>query len=500
MASALPILKPGYMDAYYYYHVAENIYKGRGFVEDFIWNYLDDPRGIPHPSHLYWMPLPSILVYISFLIFGPSYRSSQLPFILLSSFLPLVTYYISYETSRNPRHALCAALFTIFSGFYIAYWVSPDNFSPFALTASLSLLSMGKALKGNLRSSFKWFAISGVLIGLSHLSRSDGFLLLFVLPLALPFQSGRRKKLICYLLLLACYLLTMSPWFYRNLRVVGSPLPVGGIKTLFLRDYDDFFSYGKELTLRSYIAWGWKPILLSKLQAAWINLQTILAVDLMIFLPPFAAIGLWRLRRREGHLPFLVYSALLYLAMTLAFTFPGYRGGMLHSSCSLLPFLYASSMVGLDDVIGCVKRLRPNWEVEVARRFFSFGFVALAILLSALLYRRSLSWNERDVAYSEIADWLDDNAPPDAIVMVNNPPSFHYHSRRPCVVVPNEELSVVIEVCRRYGVDYLILDKNRPLPLALPYEIGDERLTLLATFEDETGRPIKLYRCVRGSV
>jgi hypothetical protein len=179
--------------------------------------------------------------------------------------------------------------------------------------------------------------------------------------------------------------------------------------------------------------------------------------------------------------------------MTLAFTFPGYRGGMFHSSCSLLPFLYASAMVGLDDVIAYVKRLRPAWEVEVARRFFSFGFVALAILLSAFLYSRALAWNERYLAYSEIAAWLDDNAPPDAIVMVNNPPAFYYHSQRLGVVVPNEELDVVIEICRRYGVDYLILDKNRPLPLALPYEIGDERLTLLATFEDETGRPIKLY-------
>ncbi len=61
IAFALPQQQPGYMDAYYYTVGAQQLAAGRGFTEPFIWNYLDDPSGLPRPSHQYWMPLPSIL-------------------------------------------------------------------------------------------------------------------------------------------------------------------------------------------------------------------------------------------------------------------------------------------------------------------------------------------------------------------------------------------------------------------------------------------------------
>src|SRR5712692_1704358 len=89
IAIALPIQQAGYMDASYAMHIAENLARGHGFVEDVLWNYLDQPAGLPHPSNLYWMPLPSILIAPLYEIFGVSYRVAQIPFILISSFLPL---------------------------------------------------------------------------------------------------------------------------------------------------------------------------------------------------------------------------------------------------------------------------------------------------------------------------------------------------------------------------------------------------------------------------
>ena len=195
LIAAIPIQRPGYMDAYYYYDGAEALYRGLGFNEEFIWNYLDDPPGIPHPSHLYWPPLSSILAYLSFLVFGPSYRAAQLPFILFSAPLPLVTYYISCQTSPSRRHAIAAALFTAFSGYYTIYWASPDSFAPFAMTASLSLVAMAKGLRGD---SLWWFALSGALAGLSHLTRADGVLLLAVLLIVIIFtwwlEEYRKSK------------------------------------------------------------------------------------------------------------------------------------------------------------------------------------------------------------------------------------------------------------------------------------------------------------------
>lgn len=518
--TALPVRQPGYMDAYYYYDGAESLYRGQGFSENFIWNYLDDPQGLPHPSHLYWMPLASLLIYPFFLIFGDSYRVAQIPFILLSSLLPLITYHIGRQTSSESRHALGAALLTVFSGFYTAYWASPDNFTPFAVTASLSLWLMGAGLSPKGKGSKLWlFALAGLFAGLSHLARADGPLLLIALAVVAAFEMWRHKDtrgitLAGLALALVGYLVVMAPWFYRNWQAIGVPLSPAGTKTVFLQSYDDLYSYGRELTLSSYLAWGWGPILRSKLEACWVNLQNILASDLLIFLSPFAAIGLWGLRRRIEYRVFFVYGFLLYLTMSLVFTFPGVRGGMFHSGSALLPFLFPAAMPGLDMAIAWVARRRPRWHVPTAQVFFSVGFVGLAILVTGFIYQARVlgdgglsdpAWNHDDAVYGQIAVWLEENAPPEAAVLVNNAPSFHYHSRhhshRPCLSIPNEELETVIAVAHRYGARYLVLERDHPRPLQTLYlgeYLGEEKgadpgLSLVLTLESASGDPVKVY-------
>ncbi|NIV37739.1 MAG: hypothetical protein GWN58_52500, partial [Anaerolineae bacterium] len=66
-----------------------------------------------------------------------------------------------------------------------------------------------------------------------------------------------------------------------------------------LTTYDDMFAYGRPLTLQSYLDWGWGEILKSKAQALWMNLQRLWVENLSIFLLPFSALGLWRLRRER---------------------------------------------------------------------------------------------------------------------------------------------------------------------------------------------------------
>lgn len=539
LLTALPMRQPGYMDAHYYYAGALSLIEGRGFNEEFIWNFLDDPQGIPHPSHLYWPPFSSILAYLSFLVLGASYRAAQLPFVLLSAILPLITYYVSLEfvsgvddengnvvrgdTPLSPRtmglsnrrHAIAAALFTTFSGFYTIYWASPDSFAPFAVIGSLSLVAMAKGLRSD---SPWWFALSGALAGLSHLTRADGILLLGVLvaiiffhtfcslsavphPLSLiPRLIPRIKWLLPRLLLaLAGYAIIMSPWFYRNWLVAGTPFPSAGTQTLFLRNYDEIFSYGRELTWQHYLSWGWGAILQSKLRAIGINLVRLVAENMLIFLAPFIVIGMWQLRYRLEYLPFFVYGTLLYLAMTLAFTFPGTRGGLFHSGGALLPFLFAAAMPGLDAVIAWIARRRPHWDAPLAQRMFTIGFFALAVFLSAFIYIRGVfgshpltpAWNQRDQVYAEVGAWLDENASPEATVMVGNPPGFYYFSHRPNVVVPNEDVDTVLQACDRYGVEFIILDQNHPGPLREIYS-GEEshpHLLLRQTFGQ-----VKLFR------
>lgn len=498
--TALPLRIPGYMDAYYYYVGATSLYRGLGFNDPFIWNYLDNPAGIPHPSHLYWMPLSSLLAYLSFLLFGESFRAAQVPFIFLSALFPLVAYAVGYQIAHNQRHAICAALVAVFSGFYVPFWVTTDNFAPFAVFGSLCLLTAGLGLRDGRAG---WFALSGALAGLAHLTRADGPLLLIAVYIALLLGRKHRPPAI-YLLPAILYLLVMVPWFARNLLTIGAPLSPAGAKTLWLTDYDDLYSFGKELSWRTYLAWGWGNILRAKWRAAWINFQHLWAEDLLIFLLPFAVIGAWRLRRRVEFLPVLIYTPLLHAAMTLVFTEPGWRGGWFHSSVALLPFLYAAVMEGLDALVGWVVNLRRTWDLVQARRVFSGGLVALAVLLSAFLYGERVlgggqdtpPWNQRDRIYPRLTAWLDGHTSPDAVVLVNSPPTFYYFSERPCLAVPNGDVETLLAVARRYDGNILILDRNRPGPLATLYtdEESDPRVELWTTLDDDQVGPVRVYK------
>ena len=46
-STSLLLQQPGYADAYYYAVGAEQLNRGQGFQEPFIWNYLDTPDTVP---------------------------------------------------------------------------------------------------------------------------------------------------------------------------------------------------------------------------------------------------------------------------------------------------------------------------------------------------------------------------------------------------------------------------------------------------------------------
>ncbi|MBN1640044.1 MAG: glycosyltransferase family 39 protein [Anaerolineae bacterium] len=481
--TALPMRRPGYMDAAYYVDGALSLYHGQGFVDPFIWNYLDSPAGIPAPSHLYWMPLSSILAYLSFLAFGPTYRAAQVPFALLSSLLAPLSYLAAYDLAQDRRQAWGAALLAVFSGFYMVYWVTPDNFAPFALAGALCLWGLGKARKGG---GVGWYVLSGVCAALAHLARADGPLLLLVGVVLCGYDvvthRGRRRGLAWRgLALVGCYLLVMAPWLARNLAATGRLLSTSGIKTLWLTDYDDLYSYGESLTVQSYLAWGWANIARSKLDALWKNLGQVAFAGWMIYLAPLGAVGVWRLRRRAEMTAVWLYGVLLYLTMSLGFTYPGWRGGMFHSLGALLPAMYAAALVGLDACVAWASARRPHWQPAVARRVFGGAAVAFAIVLSTVLYAGRVGGFRGEHPYERVAEWMAGRVPRSARVMVNDPPSFYYHARRPCVAIPNGDLETVLQVADRYEVAYLVLDRNNPSLSAL-YEApaSDPRLELQA--------------------
>lgn len=502
IVTAAFIAQPGYMDAQYYAAGALRLAQGGGLSEPFIWNYLDPPEGIPHPGFLYWMPLPSLLGAPFALLFPGSFFALQLPFALLSALLPPLTCAIAWEATGKRRVSLLAGLLTVFSGFFFPYWTLPETFTPCAVFGGAALWLAARPTAHRGVAALGRRLLIGVLLGLAHLTRSDGLLLLAALAGATALYAiGRRRSNPATSLqqaqgaspfgwrdlglALLGYLLVMAPWFARNMAVAGAFLPPGASRTLWLRSYDDLFCAGCDLSIQSYLAWGWTNILRSKLWAAAINLERFLAEGCLIFLFPFTLGGLYRLRQRPAFVLAAIALSLVYIAHSIAFTFPGPRGGFFHASAALLPFLLAASADGLDAAIGWAAR-RRRWNPAQARTVFGTVAVLLALTISVTATTGRLpAWRAADAVYQEIDSWLDaQGTPDDATVMIGNPPGFWYRTARPAVSVPNDDVNTVLAVAGRYRVSFLVLDADRPVPLAALYEgeVMDERLEPAARF------------------
>jgi 4-amino-4-deoxy-L-arabinose transferase-like glycosyltransferase len=448
--------QPGYTDAYYYYNAAQRAAQGHGLTDVGVWTYFGAPGGLPIPSHLYWMPLPSLLA-VPTLLLSPTFDAAQIPFVLLYAALAVIAFWLGARLSGSRRSGWLAGLLMMFSGYFMPYWTTTATFAPFGVVAALALIAMGIGRQGG---QLRWFAVSGACSGLAHLTRADGVLLLPILALA-ALLSGMslRRGVTAVVVGVAAYALVMTPWALRNLSAIGVPLPVGGLQTAWMRSYDEIVNYPPVIDARAFVAWGAANIIRSRLDALVINVQRFVVEQGLIVFAPLMLIGLWQRRRDPLLTGFAWYALALHAVMTLVFTFPGTRGGLFHSAAALMPFWTALGVCGLDDVIAWAAR-RRRWRVAQAKAIFSTAALGWAVVLSALaFFGRLPAWNAAGDVYRELPPWRDQ------VVMINDPAAWVYFKGGRAVVLPNSSPEAIPDLATRYGVAYVILDMNRTAPM-----------------------------------
>ncbi|MBU0511726.1 MAG: hypothetical protein KJ638_08505, partial [Chloroflexi bacterium] len=105
---------PGYMDAAYYYAGGLQLADGEGFSEQILWNYLDDPAGLPHPSHAYWMPLASLVAALGMKLTGiVGWSAARIGFLALGGLLPPLTASLAYSFTPRRDAAILAGLLAV---------------------------------------------------------------------------------------------------------------------------------------------------------------------------------------------------------------------------------------------------------------------------------------------------------------------------------------------------------------------------------------------------
>lgn len=456
---------PGYMDADYYFSTGVELASGRGFTEPFLWNYLDDPEGLPHPSHSYWMPLASLVAASSMRLMGVGFRIAQIPFMLLTAILPVLSVRVALHLELGQRKAWLAGLLACAPGFFLPYFVTTDTFSLFAIVGGLALWAM--AASNNGKKWWKW-PLVGALVGLAHLTRADGFILL--IPAFFAVWHAGSRRLTGWALVMAGYLLIMAPWWWRNVSVFGAPFPPGTDRALWLVSYDDLFAYpAARITPQDWLNAGLASHMNTRLQALGTNLQSLFAANGLIFMAPLMVIGMIRKWKHLLVRLSAVYIGLLLTVMSLVLPDVGSRGGFFHSSAALMPVLWVLAAEGLDWSVTWAGR-RRDWNLKQAQRFFRVAVILLAVLVTLVVYWGRViggdvtrpAWASSYDLYREVGEHLDGLVADGRTVAVNNPPGFSAAADLPAVVIPNGPLDMLQQVVDRYDVEWVILEGNHP--------------------------------------
>jgi hypothetical protein len=494
---------PGYMDADYYYAGGRELASGHGFTEMFLWNYLDSPSGLPHPSNAYWMPLASLLAAAGAALFGAgSWSAARVGFLAVAAALPPLTAALAWSLTGRRELAITSGILAVCPAFYLPFLPVTDTFGLYILLGGLFFWLLSRST--GLTSRRSWLVTSflmGIVSGLMHLARADGLLWLLLALIAVPLfrRPGQpaRESLYAWGCVLLGYLLVMGPWFARNITVFGTALAPGGAKMLWLTSYDQLFAFpASQLTLAAWWHSGLRAILAARVWSLGLNLASAVSVQAEVFLLPLILFAIWQLRK-DRRVQLAVLAWLLTLgAMTVVFPYAGARGGFFHSGAALQTVWWALAPVGLEAVIQWGRRKR-GWNAAQAGAVFRVALIGLAALLTAFIFwsrvlggRRvsvsfqgsGMAWGQENTAYSLINQYLiSQGATTHTTVMVANPPGFFLASGNPAIAVPDGNVSTALAAAQQYDAQYLVL------------EAGSVPAGLLSVYDDPQGQTGLIY-------
>ncbi len=466
---------PGYLDSDYYFSGGVQLAQGKGFTEPYLWNYLDNPQGLPHPSHTYWMPLSSIIAAAGmWLTHQTTYPAGRLGFLLLAALVPVVTAALAYDFTKRRELAIVSGLLAVFSIYYAPFMSVTDNYGPYLFFGALYFLTLSS------RKRVSYF-ILGLLAGLLTLARSDGLMWLGITFLVIFFRflsdpstgSGRGAASINLLLALCGFLVITGPWFLRTYSIYGTFLAPGGSYLLWLKNYDQTFSYpASQLTMQAWLAQGWPKIVSTWLAALKFNLLNAFAAQGGIFLFPFILIGLWQNRKDERVRVASVGWLGLLFVMTVIFPYAGARGGFFHSGSAIQPMWWVLAPLGLEAVVAFARK--HNLFTPGAFKVFRVALVGIAILMTGLIfYLRVLSgWGEGEQNYPKVEAFLQQNGIRSSdVVIVRNPPGYYMMTGRSAIAIPEGGEATMLAVGARYHAKYLIIESAASSgPIAAVYD------------------------------
>ncbi len=468
------IVHPGIADPNHYYNMGLRLLDGQGFTIDYIWQYNVPPAAIVHPED-HWMPLAALIAAGSMSLFGTSVHAALLPFILLGALLVPLGYAAARQFGCQPLTSVfigtCAGLLpelTLAS-------LRTDTTIVGTILVGISLLLMTHGIR---RGHALALAGSGVAAGLAYLTRNDGALLLpafavTIIVYALWGRQERRAGWALHLLLPLCFAIVIAPWIARNLQVLGTATTPEADDMFFFTNHTDHYAYGRHFTLETMLAAQTPSQIIGKrlFEAAAAVQVAYTAFDQLL---PVAVIGgvllLIAVRDRQRFLilaPVLILLLGLFVAYPLLIPYKSQAGSFKKAYLALVPLLLPLAGYALERAIAD-RRLRIG-AMLLTLAFLAANAVQM-VRLDATASRDYLDSIEQVAAVARsLPDRTGDG---DIILMTQDPYMLRFVGLR-SVMFPSEPRDTVIEIARRYGVDYLLMPSARP---ALDDLLLDENL------------------------
>jgi hypothetical protein len=151
---------------------------------------------------------------------------------------------------------------------------------------------------------------------------------------------------------------------------------------------------------------------------------------------------------------------IIYLLGILMFWNPRVGSVKARFLIPMIPFLYFYFLQGLQWLTNTLTR---NYDPRATRVLIS----AVVLLAIPLLFRNFQDW--RNPVMNQMTDlsigagWVAENAPPDAIVMVNEPVPAYPHVRRKTIQYPRKRLDFETYLINQ-GIDYIIVSPRLQSP------------------------------------
>ena len=470
VASVIVFPKPE--DTAYYVGVARNLVEGRGLVTDAMWSFATPNLVIPHPAFEVWLPLPTFLAAIPMAFLGTTFQAAQVSSVLVGALVPVLAWVLAWDITAERRLApgrarTVAVGVGLTTAVYLPLLLNsalPDSTMPFTvivLGACLLMTRIARDPRGGRLTDPRLIGL-GVLFGLGALTRNETAWLALIWAgiawFATVAPRAVRLRLIGVVAVVA--LLVFAPWAYRNLTVLGTPLPGGAATNALYLSGFDIFAWHDRPTLARYLAIG--PAALLELR--WVGLTHNL-LNVLVFLGlPMSLVGIvglpWMLRSFALR-PLLLISVITFLFTSLVFPAATQWGTFLHGAGPVHVLLVVSGIFALDTLIAWIGRRRA-WTNPVAwlgPTLGIFGSTLFSVVLLSSFAADSAGtarvFEELAVRMKAAGHPLDASAGP---VITNFPIWMAETQRIPTLALPNEPPADVLDMARSFdGTRYLIL-------------------------------------------